>query len=132
MSTKTPDRQRATQALERLFLGCDGVKSAMFATRDGRLFAEKSQASVDGNKLAAMSSSLVALGRTALRELQAGDPDHVLIEGSDGKLVLTSVPDTGGLLLLAVLTSHNARLGLVLGHARACARSLMQEPRASA
>lgn len=130
MIQSTPDRLRASQALEHLFGSCEGVLAAMFATRDGRPFAEKSRARLDAGKLAAMSSSLVALGRSVLRELQAGEPDHLLIDGSLGRLVLTSVPDTGGLLILAVLTGTEARLGLVLGHARNCARALV--PPASA
>src|SRR5690606_6383077 len=121
MNMTSPERLRASHALDRLFDSCDGVLAAMFATRDGRPFAERSRARVDSGKFAAMGSSLVALGRSVLRELQAGEPGHMLIDGSDGKLVLSSVPGSGGLLILAVLAAPDARLGLVLGHARSCA-----------
>jgi predicted regulator of Ras-like GTPase activity (Roadblock/LC7/MglB family) len=128
MSVKTPDRTRTAAALDRLLDGCDGVQAAMFALRDGRPFVEKSRTRVEGGKLAAMTSSLVALGKSVLRELKAGDLDHVLIEGSAGKLVVSSVPDTGGLLILAVLASSDARLGLVLGHSKMCAQAVAVAP----
>lgn len=124
MPVNTPDRARSAAALDRLLQGCDGVQAAMFALRDGRPFVEKSRARVEGGKLAAMTSSLVALGRSVLRELNAGELDHVLIEGSSGKLVVSNVPDSGGLLILAVLASSEARLGLVLGHSKMCAQAL--------
>ncbi|HRQ63548.1 MAG TPA: roadblock/LC7 domain-containing protein [Xanthomonadaceae bacterium] len=124
MPVNTPDRTRSAAALDRLLQGCDGVQAAMFALRDGRPFVEKSRTKVEGGKLAAMTSSLVALGKSVLRELKAGELDHVLIEGSTGKLVVSSVPDSGGLLILAVLASSDARLGLVLGHSKMCAQAV--------
>lgn len=128
MGVKPPDRAVSMAALERLLESCDGVIAAMFALRDGRPFAEKSRSKLDRGKFAAMTSSLVALGRSVLRELQAGDLDHVLIEGSTGKLVVSSVPGTGGLLMLAVLAERDARLGLVLGHAKMCSQAVVAAP----
>jgi predicted regulator of Ras-like GTPase activity (Roadblock/LC7/MglB family) len=128
MPVNSPDRARSAAALDRLLDGCEGVRAAMFALRDGRPFVERSRAKVESGKLAAMTSSLLALGRSVLRELEAGDLDHLLIEGSDGKLVVSSVPDTGGLLILAVLASSEARLGLVLGHSKMCAQAIAATP----
>ncbi len=124
MALSAPDRLRCLAALERLLAGCDGVSAGMLALRDGRPFVEKAQAGIDGGRFAAMASSLVALGYSVLRELKAGGLDHILVEGEDGKLVICSVPETGGLLLLAVLAERQARLGLVLGHARLCAQAV--------
>lgn len=124
MGVSAPDRSRCLAALEDLLGRCEGTQAAMLALRDGRPFADRVQSGVDVGRFAAMASSLAALGQSVLRELKAGPMDHVLVEGAEGKLVLVSVPDTGGLLLLAVLASHEARLGLVLGHARICAQAV--------
>lgn len=124
MGVSAPDRSRSLAALDRLLQGCEGVSAAMLALRDGRPFVEKVQSGVDSGRFAAMASSLAALGQSVLRELKAGSMDHVLVEGDQGKLVLVTVPETGGLLLLAVLATHGARLGLVLGHARICAQAV--------
>lgn len=119
-----PDPDHALQALARIVSGCEGVQIAMLASRDGRPFVWRSAVAGDSGKLAAMTSSLTALGRTVLRELNAGELDHLLVEGQDGKLVLVGVPGLDGLLVLAVLAERRTRLGLVLGHARMCARAL--------
>ena len=119
-----PNRSQCEAALDRLVGSSDGIRAAMLALRDGRPFVERCRARVDGGKFAAMVSSLVALGQTALRELSAGGLDHVLVEGREGKLVVSSIEGSGGLLLLAVLADSDARLGLVLGQAKTCAQAV--------
>ena len=98
-----------------------GIRVAALVLRDGRPYAQVHHGHVDAGKLAAMASSLTALGTTVLRELAAGALDHVLVEGTDGKLVLVRLPELSGLMILAVQASAETRLGLVLGQARACA-----------
>ncbi len=114
-------RQPCKTALDNLMTRCDDVTAAMLALRDGRPYAENIRDKVEPGKLAAMSSSLVALGQTVLRELSSGTLDHVLVEGADGKLVVASIPGSGGLLIISVLAKRDARLGLVLGHTKMCA-----------
>lgn len=125
MTIELPGRVLCTQALVDLLQRCDGVTAAMFASRDGRPYAEKSRRVVESGKLAAMASSLVALGHSVLKELGVGVLDHVLVDGSEGRLVITNVPGSRGVLILAVLASSDARLGLVLSHAKTCAQSFV-------
>lgn len=117
-------RDRCREELRRVLSYCGGASAAMLALRDGRTFALEARGRMDADKLAAMSSSLVALSDSALRELAAGPLDHVLVDGAAGKLVITRISASGGLLLLAVLADAGTRLGLVLGHARACAAAV--------
>lgn len=124
MAVTAPDRGRCLAAIDTLLRGCEGAQAAMLALRDGRPFVERLAAGIDSGRFAAMTSSLGALGQSVLRELRGGHIDHLLVEGSEGKLVICTVPETGGLLLLAVLASHEARLGLVLGQAKLCAQSV--------
>ena len=119
-----PDRALCTDALERLVDSCDGINAAMLAMRDGRPFIERCRTPMDCGKIAAMVSSMVALGHTFLREIGAGPLDHVLIDGAEGKLVISSVSGSGGLLLLAVFAERDARLGMVLGHSKTCAQAV--------
>ncbi|HBK57053.1 MAG TPA: hypothetical protein DDZ76_12335 [Xanthomonadales bacterium] len=124
MSLKAPDRAKCNTALEKLLTDCEGARAAILALRDGRPYAECTKGAIDQGKFAAMVSSLNALGHSVLRELDSGRLDHVLIEGSDGKLVVSSVPDSGNLLILAVLAEPKALLGLVLGKSKACASAI--------
>ncbi len=120
MGLITREQESCTQELRRL-VGKGGYAGAMLTLRDGRPFAQEVRRDVDSGKFAAMSSSLVALGDTVLRELSAGALDHVLVDGAGGKLVITKAPDCSGMLILAVLTLGDMRLGLALGQVEACA-----------
>lgn len=124
MALGVPDRTRCANALDDLFARCDGVDAALLALRDGRPYVDRLRRAVDAGRLAAMTSSLVALGHSVLKELKAGTLSHVLIEASEGQLVISAVPGTGGLLLLAVLASSSARLGLVLGQSKICCQEV--------
>lgn len=121
MAARTPDKVVCEKALDSLMQRCDGINALMLAFRDGRPFVERVNSGVDPGRFAAMVSSLVALGHSVLKELKSGMLDHVLIDAAEGKLVITVVPGTGGLLLLAVQATRDARLGLVLGQSKMCA-----------
>jgi len=121
-----PDRTQCAAALKRLIDSSDGIKAATLALRDGRPFLERCRTPLDSGKFAAMVSSMVALAHTFLRELSAGPLDHVLIDGVEGKLVISSVAGSGGLLLLAVFAERDTRLGLVLGHSKTCAQAVSE------
>ena len=124
MASRTPDKKVSEKALESLMERCEGVSAVMLALRDGRPFLAHVNSGVDSGRFAAMVSSLVALGHGVLKELKSGMLDHLLIEGAEGKLVITSVPGTGGLLQLAVQANRDARLGLVLGQSKICAAAV--------
>jgi len=121
MALTEASREACAMALDTLLARCDGATAAMLAFRDGRPYVDRVRKAPMQGKFAAMSSSLVALGQSILREVQGGTLDHVLVEGNGGKFVVASIPGSGGLLVIAVLANHDARLGLVLGHAKTCA-----------
>lgn len=124
MALGTVNRQACAAAMDELLRRCDDIDAAILARRDGRPFVDRTRSRIDPSRFAAMSSSLLALGSSVLRELNAGSLDHVLVDGSQGKLVLSSVPGSASVLVLAVLANHGARLGMVLGHAKACAQAI--------
>lgn len=124
MALNSVDRGHCLTLIDALCARCPDIDAVMLVLRDGRPFAEKTRASVEPGRMGAMTSSLVALGQSVLKELQAGPMDHILIDGAAGKLVISVIPGTGGLMLLAVLAARDARLGLVLGQAKMCSQEV--------
>ncbi len=122
--TILPDKAQCDAAIKRLVDSNSGIKAAMIATRDGRAFMGRGSTAVDSGKFAAMVSSMVALGNTFLRELKSGPLDHVLIEGANGKLVISSIVGSDELLVLAVLAENDARLGMVLSSSKTCSQDV--------
>jgi len=120
MGIAPPDRGRCQAALDRLLSSSEGITCAMLALRDGRPFAQCHRSPIDVGKLAAMTSSMSALGQSVLRELKSGPLDHLLIDGAEGKLVLATIPGSNGVLMLAVHAGKEVPLGFVLGQAKAC------------
>jgi predicted regulator of Ras-like GTPase activity (Roadblock/LC7/MglB family) len=117
LALTTEHRALCQTELDRLVASTPGVRCAMLALRDGRPFVQ-SAAGIDPGRFAAMASSMCALGDSVLKELSSGSLDHVLVDGSDGKLVISKVPGCGGLIVLGLLATHQALLGLLLGHAK--------------
>lgn len=124
MSIVLPTQQQCLRALDVLLRRCDGVEAAMFALRDGRSYAERFRSALSVNKFAAMSSSLVALSNSVLREIASDTLNYLLIEGEGHKLVLCKVSSSKGALILSILARHEINLGLVLGLAKMCVKEV--------
>lgn len=133
MSIVLPSQPHCYRALDTLLHRCDGVVAAMFALRDGRSYAERFRSTLPVNKFAAMSSSLVALSNSVLREIASDALNYLLIEGDAHKLVLCKVAGSKSPLILSIMAKHEINLGLVLGLAKMCAKEVMEaEPTESA
>ena len=126
MSIVLPTQEQCRHALDKFLNRCDGVVAAMFALRDGRSYAERSRSSVSTNKFAAMSSSLMALSNSVLREIASDTFSYLLIEGEGHKLVICKVPGCKSALILATLARSEVSLGLVLGHAKTCVKEVAE------
>lgn len=98
-----------------------GIESAAVVTGDGFEIAAVLRHGVSGNKLAAMTSSLLALSEAVVEELKMRGCRNVIIEGEGGTVVMIRVPARGTDLLMSVLCRESAVLGSVLYAARMCA-----------
>ena len=98
----------------------------MFALRDGRSYAERCGSPLSVNKFAAMSSSLVALSNSVLREIASDTLNYLLIEGEGHKLVLCKLTGSKSALILSILAKHEINLGLVLGLAKMCVKEVAE------
>lgn len=97
-----------------------GVTAALVATTDGFEVSSVLHQALSAEKMAAMTSSILALGDAVLGEADLKDCQNVVIESGDGLIVMLAVGDARKELLLSVIADRNAMLGQVLWAARRC------------
>jgi predicted regulator of Ras-like GTPase activity (Roadblock/LC7/MglB family) len=104
-----PAQAVATSLLEAL----DGARATLVCTSDGFALAHAKRQDVDMDRLAAVVSSIGALGDAAARETAIGAPRCVLVDASQGRLLVRSVACGKHALIVAVLTDASIVLGMV-------------------
>lgn len=112
-------------ALESLLEQVPHLSCAMLAKTDGFEVTNVTRGTVPVSRLAALCSSLTALGNAALQEMGFKKGGSVLIEGETGKLLLLEVPRQGAPMVLALVGDGNVVTGSLLWAARDCVRQLI-------
>lgn len=121
----SPAIQRAAHAvIDTLMAEVKGIKAVVVATEDGFEVAAKIENTAQVSRLAAMASSLAALGAVAGEESGLGLCDSVLIEAAHGYILMLQSrhPDIG--LIISVITSREAVMGQALYLSRQAAKIL--------
>ncbi len=109
--------------LHALVAGTAGVRSAVLVERSGvKLASAPMSADASPQALAAMSSSVLAIGAAMLDDAGLGACADMVIESETGMIVLLPVADSE--LLLSVVADRSAMLGEVLWAAKRCCRLL--------
>ncbi len=103
------------QALAQLKASVPDLSTACVATRDGFEIA-RLESDNDQRKLAAMASSMHALGDAIAAEASLGACRNVIIEGSAGKAVMLTIPDAAA--------SSDTNLAMLLISSRTCCEQL--------
>lgn len=116
--------QLCHEQLDTMVRETHGIESAAIVTGDGFELASVLRNGLSGNKLAAMTSSLLALSEAVVEELRMRGCRNVIIEGEGGTVVMIRVPAEGLDLLMSVLCREDAVLGSVLYAARISAARL--------
>lgn len=122
MST-TPRYQQLQQLLSSFVSSTAEVQGASLVSMDGLPLYSALPAGSDENRVAAMAAALLALGERTLRELARGTLEQVLVKGSAGYILVIRA---GADAVLEVITSQEAKLGLVLLEAGRCAKEAAQ------
>ena len=97
------------------------VEASAVVSVDGLTMASALPASVEEDRVAAMSAAMLSLGERIASELGRGQLDQVYIHGSDGYVILMSV---GMDAVLTVLAREHAKLGLIMLDMRRAASDL--------
>lgn len=101
-----------------------GVLAAQVCTSDGFVVAQARSNEEAGRRLAAMVSSLHALGVAMVEDLRLGTYSHLSVEASLGKCMLVALPGTDGRLLLAAVADESMLWGQFLSVCRALSADL--------
>lgn len=101
-----------------------GVIAAQVCTSDGFVVAQANSDDEAGRRLAAMVSSMHALGVAMVTDLQLGTYGHLSVEASLGKCMLFALPGTDGELLLAAIADDGMLWGQFLSACRALSETL--------
>ena len=91
------------------------IQAAAVMTRDGHLVASNLHAEVDANRMSAISASLLSLADRATKDMQQGDLKQVLIDSTDGFILMLKVGDNA---VLSVVSRPNSQLGMLLHDAK--------------
>lgn len=107
--------------LTRLIDASDGIYGALLSSVDGHALAKKSKDELSESRLAAMTSSCIALGEKLAVEAKQNGCEFVIIQNTDGFLVLKRV---GEKLVITTMANTRVSLGLVLSTTNSVAESL--------
>ena len=111
---------RCEAYLQKLVSSTSGVIAALVVTSDGFEVASVLHNDLSPEKMAAMTSSMLALGEAVLSEANLNDCQNVVIESNGGLIIMLAIGDPKKELLLSVITNGQAMLGQVLWAARQC------------
>ena len=128
----SPVRQGASPALRasaeaharNLLQEVVGVRAVLAATADGFELAAALASHVDAARLAALASSIAAIGEVVSAEAGLGESRSVIVETALGLVVVHRVPRADVPIILTVLAGTDALLGQVKFQLAAAAAAL--------
>ncbi|MCB1020502.1 MAG: roadblock/LC7 domain-containing protein [Bryobacterales bacterium] len=112
------------EELRRLRNSTPGIQSLGLAGPDGFEVASLLRGSVDQNKIAALTSTMVAVAHAVTRECGLATTREVILETDSGRVLLMDVPAAEMRYALYVIAADEALLGRTIGQTRACAANL--------
>lgn len=121
--SKHPECQAQLDALRREHREVVGT---LLSTMDGFEVAASVGAPISPKKMAAMTSSLLALAEAVSRESSVGQCRDLVIESSSGFVLMMDVPSTAHRSVLTVLCTEAAVLGRIRWAARNAREAIAQ------
>ena len=109
------------EELKRLQISTPDIQASALVSVDGLIIASALPASVEEDRVSAMSAAMLSLGERISLELRRGELDQVYIRGDNGYVLLTSVGEEA---VLTVMANSNAKLGLMFLDIKRAAETL--------
>jgi uncharacterized protein len=118
-SNINPLQARAAQrAVDTIVEQNVGVQTAVIASADGLPLASRTNTNFDFAKLAAMASSIAAIGSVVSEETNAGACKRVLVDSEKSYTLIVSIDNAEWPLILCVIAERSAVLAQVMYAAR--------------
>lgn len=102
------------------------ITTLCVATVDGFEVTSYSTGIDSHGKIAAIVSSMHALGNVIAKEVHLGECNNVFVEGTVGKAILLAIPDTANNKVLVVGARANTNLGMLLTTSKVCCQKLAE------
>ncbi|WP_037588214.1 roadblock/LC7 domain-containing protein [Stenoxybacter acetivorans] len=102
----------------------EDITSSAVVSVDGLPIVSALRAGIDEDRIGAMSAAILSLGSRASKEVLEGRLDHAIIHANNGYMLLFEVND---FILLAISTTEDAKLGLVLYEAKRAIKEIATE-----
>jgi len=115
--------ESVNRVLRNLQAGTPDVEACALVSEDGLMIASALPQHVDETRVAGMTATLASLGIRAAEELERGEVEQVFVKGKNGYAMMFQASDNS---LLLVLTSKNAKLGLIFLDAQRAAAQIQK------
>lgn len=119
-----PVRDSCERAIADLLKAVPHTSGALIATIDGFDIAANLQPGLSPGRLAAMSSSVLAVATTMSTDSQLSQCRNLVIEADNGRILLMEIPVADAGLVLMVLCAPQANLGQLLWPVRQRSQAL--------
>lgn len=114
MTLPPPLLNRARHEAEHLLSEVSGARAVVVATIDGFDVAHARRQDIEASRMAAIASSIAALGQVVAHEAGLGAPRCMIVEADAGYVIVRSVPRPDHPLVIKLLTDRSGLLGLAL------------------
>lgn len=97
------------------------VEATAIVSTDGLVIASRLPDQVEEDRVGAMGAAILSISTRSGKELDRGDMLRVLIEGTDGYLLIRSI---GEVAILVALVDKKVRLGMLFYECKQCIAKL--------
>ena len=117
----------AQQQIKEILTNVSGVEYVMICSSDGfELTSAYKKNVTNTGKLAAVSSSILAMVQAFLAEIDLHGCQSITLEAENGKAFLSAVPNKNYPMLIVALTSQEVLLGQLLFSLKRCSEKISQ------
>jgi len=98
------------QVLRSLNQSTPDIEGAAIISMDGLVMASSLPATMEEDRISAMSAALFGIGARSAVELQRGDVEEIYVKGKEGYMLVTKC---GADAVLTVIADARAKLGII-------------------